>query len=206
MANQFEFFFSAASRTPRTIGTSELSSVAEVVARNLETNKVGYNPNVSKISRSDVDELWRLAVDAGTALSQRDCAAINAFHKEGGGLLTARDHQNMGMWLRQIDGVGAAHFFHEPKYCEPDESRLYPDDLETPNISWPNYHSGRNGDLQRIIAIAPPHPLLLKEGSSTECIRLFPAHPHEGAIGVPRTSRALAPLLAAGVPPLAANL
>jgi hypothetical protein len=104
----------------------ELSSVAEVVARNLEPNERGDDPIVSNISRSDFDELWLLAVDAGTALSQRDCEAINAFHKEGGGLLTARDHQNMGMWLRRLDGVGAAHFFHEPKYCEPDASRLSP--------------------------------------------------------------------------------
>jgi hypothetical protein len=164
----------------------ELSTVAEVVARNREPDARGDDPVLSKIARSRFDELWLVGVDGGSALSARDCAGINAFQKEGGGLLTARDHQNMGMWLRQIDGVGAAHFFHNPEYCEPDRSRLCPDDRETTSISWPNYHSGSNGDLQRITAVQPVHPLLLKQRSSSEAIQFFPAHPHEGAVGVPK--------------------
>src|SRR5262249_15083937 len=127
-----------------------------------------------------------IGVDGGTGLSKRDCEAVNAFHRQGGGLLTVRDHQNMGLWLRQIEGAGAAHFFHNPEYCEPDPSRLCRDDRETSSISWPNYHSGANGDLQRITVVEPTHPLLLRPGSSTECIQLFPAHPHEGAVGVPK--------------------
>src|SRR5262249_28902719 len=157
----------------------ELSSVAEVVARNRDPNKSGDDPILSKMSRSMFDELWLFGVDGGIACTRRECDAINAFHKAAGGLLTARDHQDMGLWLRQIDGVGAAHFFHKPEYCEPDPSRLCPDDRETPTISWPNYHSGRNGDIQRIIAAEPTHPLLRKPGSSIECIQYFPAHPHE---------------------------
>jgi hypothetical protein len=164
----------------------ELSAVAEVVTRDLEPDGHGDDPVLSKIGRSKFDELWLLGVDGGSGLSARDCAAINAFQKEGGGLLTTRDHQNMGMWLRQIEGVGASHFFHAKEFCEPDPSRLYPDDLETSSISWPNYHSGSNGDLQRIIAVEPLHPLLRKPRSSTEVIQFFPAHPHEGAVGVPK--------------------
>lgn len=164
----------------------ELSTVAEVVARNREPDGREDDPVLSRMTRAKFDELWLLGVDGGTALSGRDCASINAFQKEGGGVLTARDHQDMGMWLRQIEGVGAAHFFHNREYCEPDSSRLCPDDRETTNISWPNYHSGRNGDFQRIIAVEPSHPLLQKGRSSTERIELFPAHPHEGAVGVPR--------------------
>jgi len=162
----------------------ELSKVAEVVARNREPDGSGDDLVLSNVTRAKFDELWLLGVDGGTALSPRDCAAVNAFHKEGGGVLTARDHQDMGMWLRRIDGVGAAHFFHNPEYCEPDPSRLFPDDVETTHISWPNYHSGRNGDFQRIIAVEPSHPLL-QQPRSTERIGLFPAHPHEGAVGVP---------------------
>src|SRR5215472_16466212 len=128
----------------------ELSKVADVLARNREPDARGDDPILSKISRSDFDELWLLGVDGGTALSTRDCAAIDAFHKAGGGILTAGDHQNMGMWLRRIGGVGAAHYFHNPEFCEPDPNRLSPDDRETATISWPNYHSGSNGDLQPI--------------------------------------------------------
>src|SRR5262249_40020772 len=94
----------------------ELSHVAEVVARNREPDRSGDDPILSKMSRSRFDELWLFGVDGGTACSERECDAINAFHKAGGGLLTARDHQDMGMWLRQVDGVGAAHFFHKPEY------------------------------------------------------------------------------------------
>jgi len=164
----------------------ELSRVADVLARNREPDGRGDDPILSKVSRSDFDELWLLGVDGGTALSTRDCAAIDAFQKAGGGILTARDHQNMGMWLRRIGGVGAAHYFHNPEFCEPDPNRLSPDDRETATISWPNYHSGSNGDLQPIIAVEPIHPLLRKPPPSTESLHFFPAHPHEGAVGVPK--------------------
>ena len=164
----------------------ELSKVANVVARNLEPDRSGNDPILSKLGRSSFDEVWLFGVDGGTGLSRRDSDAVNAFHGEGGGLLTTRDHQNMGMWLRQIAGVGAAHFFHNPEYCEPDKDRQCPDDRETRTISWPNYHSGSNGDYQRIILVEPPHPLLLREGSTNEYIQLFPAHPHEGAVEVPK--------------------
>jgi hypothetical protein len=49
------------------------------------------------------------------------------------------------------------------------------------NIDWPNYHSGANGDFQRIKAA--DHPLLRRADGSL--IEYFPAHPHEGAVGVP---------------------
>ncbi len=168
----------------------ELSAVADVVARNLEPDARGDDPVLSRMSRSQFDEAWLLGVDGGTALSPRDCAAVNAFQKEGGGMLTARDHQNMGMWLRKIERIGAGHFFHEKEYCEPDPGRLFPDDRETTSISWPNYHSGRNGDFQRIIPVEPLHPLLQKPGSRSERIELFPAHPHEGAVRPPENEPA----------------
>src|SRR5215471_20848264 len=156
----------------------ELSAIGEVVARNREPDERGDDPVLSKIGRSKFDEVWLFGVDGGSGLSARDCAAINAFQREGGGLLTTRDHQNMGMWLRQIEGVGNAHFFHDSAFAEYDPSRCCRDDEDTPSISWPNYHSGRNGDFQRIIAVQPRHPLI-------RGVEYFPAHPHEGAVGVP---------------------
>jgi hypothetical protein len=161
----------------------------DVVARDLAPTAHGDDPVVSRISRDQLDELWLLAVDGGQApaLSSGDIAAVNAFQRAGGGLLTARDHENMGRWLRQLDGIGRAHFFHASDCCEPDADRQRPDDLETKAISWPNYHSGSNGDFQRIEVVEPVHPLLAKRDGTR--IERFPAHPHEGAVGVPQDER-----------------
>jgi len=161
----------------------ELRKVGDVLARNLEPDGKGDDKVLSGLSRARFDEVWLLGVDGGTALSARDIAGVNAFQREGGGLLTTRDHQDMGMWLRQVERVGGAHFFHTKEFCEPDPERLCPDDLGTKTISWPNYHSGRNGDLQKIEAVDPLHPLLEKPGGAR--LERFPAHPHEGAVRVP---------------------
>ena len=160
-----------------------LAEVADVVARDRQPDGRGDDPILSGLSRADFDVVWLLGVDGGEGPSARECAAIDSFHREGGGLLTTRDHQNMGLWLRRLAGVGAANFFHREDCCEADPSRHAADDRETPSISWPNYHSGRNGDFQRIIA-ARAHPLLERDGAGGR-IELFPAHPHEGAVGVP---------------------
>jgi hypothetical protein len=89
----------------------------------------------------------------------------------------------MGSSLRSLGGVGAAHHFHSHN-LEPDVERQAADDRETPSIQWPNYHSGRNGDSQRIIPVDPPHELLRRSDGSGLIERL-PSHPHEGAVGVP---------------------
>jgi hypothetical protein len=63
-------------------------------------------------------------------------------------------------------------------------SRHTPDDPYTTSISWPNYHSGANGDYQTI-DVKFPHELMRNPGSPKGVIEFFPAHPHEGAVGVP---------------------
>jgi hypothetical protein len=98
--------------------------------------------------------------------------------------MATRDHQDLGSSLCTLGGVGRAHFFHS-KQQEPDQSRHVPDDLETSSISWPNYHSGNNGDYQQVTPLQPVHELLLNPQSPLGVIRDFPAHPHEGAVGVP---------------------
>ena len=157
----------------------------DVVLRNLAPTGGGADPVLSRVSRDEFDELWLLGVDAGqpAALTMADVAGINAFHRTGGGLLAVRDHEDMGKWLRQIEGVGRAHYFHASDCCEPDPDRQRADDLDTKAISWPNYHSGANGDYERIEAVEPLHPLLAMEGGRR--VERFPAHPHEGAVGVP---------------------
>src|SRR6266496_2271339 len=56
--------------------------------------------------------------------------------------------------------------------------RPAPPSVEPTTISWPNYHSGSNGDFQRITAIEPAHPLLLDPDNRKRTIEFFPSHPH----------------------------
>lgn len=125
----------------------ELSHRAEVTARNLEQDASGNDETLVRLDRSRFDQLW-LLVDGGVGLTPEECAAVNRFAASGGGLLTARDHADMGLWLRSIAGVGKAHFFHDASCWEPDPTRRVRDDQETATVDWPNYHSGRNGDTR----------------------------------------------------------
>ena len=154
----------------------------EVTARNRESGSGGDDPVLAGLDRSAFDELWLFALDAGEGITAAECGAITRFHQRGGGILATRDHQDMGSSLCTLGGIGAAHHFHS-RNPEPNPERHARDDLATRTISWPNYHSGRNGDFQRIVPVAPAHELLCRDGS--ELIEFFPAHPHEGAVGVP---------------------
>jgi len=156
----------------------------EVTARNREATPGADDPVLSSIDRSTFDELWLFALESGGGLTPGDCAGITRFRQRGGGVLTTRDHQDMGSSLSALDGVGRAHFF-QTKNPEPELERRVADDRETPTISWPNYHSGNNGDYQRIRPVEPVHPLLENPDSSAGVIEYFPAHPHEGAVRIP---------------------
>jgi hypothetical protein len=159
------------------------NSLCEVTTRNREVNAEGNDAVLSILDQSDFDELWLFAVDTGDGLTVPDCEGITRFRQRGGGILTTRDHQDLGSSLCTLGGVGRAHFFHS-KHQEPDESRHVRDDEVTTSVSWPNYHTGSNGNYQRITAAEPIHELLLRRNSS-EPIEYFPAHPHEGSVGVP---------------------
>jgi len=161
------------------------NSLYEVSARNRESDENGNDPVLSTLDRSDFDELWLFAIDLGEGLTVPDCQGITRFRQRGGGILATRDHQDLGTSLCTLGGIGRAHFFHS-KNPEPDESRRVIDDKFTTSISWPNYHSGANGDYQTINVVTP-HELLRKPDG--EMIKFFPAHPHEGAVGVPEGER-----------------
>ena len=155
----------------------------EVTARDREP--LGAADSVlSQIDTSPFDQLWLFAVDTGDGLTSADCEAITRFRRRGGGLLVLRDHMDFGSSVCKLGGVGPAHFFHS-KNLDPDPSRRKVDDVLTRNISWPNYHSGANGDFQRIEIVPPLHPVLADPGSPDGAIRYLPSHPHEGAVGVP---------------------
>lgn len=160
-----------------------------VTARDLERGTDGRDPVLSKLDESDFDVLWLFAVDTGDGLTDQDCAGVTRFRQRGGGILATRDHQDLGSSICNLGGVGAAHFFHT-RHVDPDPTRCTVDDTYTSSISWPNYHSGKNGDYQRITPVEPVHELLKRtsdDPSSTypDTIEFFPAHPHEGAVGVP---------------------
>jgi len=155
----------------------------EVVARNREQDAAGDEPVLSSLDTSDFDELWLFAIDTGDGLTVADCQGITRFRQRGGGILATRDHQDLGVSLCTLGGIGRAHFFHS-KNPEPDTSRHTPDDPYTTSISWPNYHSGANGDYQTI-TVKFPHELMRNPASPKGVIEFFPAHPHEGAVGVP---------------------
>jgi hypothetical protein len=156
----------------------------EVVARDRVTDLDGNDEVLSRLDSTDFGELWLFAVDAGDGLTVADCQGITRFRQRGGGILATRDHQDLGSSLCTLGGVGRAHFFHS-KHQDPDESRHERDDQDTKNILWPNYHSGSNGDYQRVTPVEPTHELLRGTRSSSGLIEFFPAHPHEGGVGVP---------------------
>ncbi|HBB98005.1 MAG TPA: hypothetical protein DC054_21695 [Blastocatellia bacterium] len=159
-------------------------TLCTVTARDREADAAGNDVVLSVLDQTDFDELWLFAVDAGDGLSVPDCQGITRFRQRGGGIFATRDHQDLGSSLCTLGGVGRAHFFHT-KHTDPDESRHVRDDQDTKEILWPNYHSGSNGDYQRIAAVEPVHELLLNPKNASGVIEYFPAHPHEGGVGVP---------------------
>jgi hypothetical protein len=139
---------------------------------------------LSSLDQSDFDEMWLFAVDVENGLTVEDCGAIARFRRSGRGLLVTRDHMDLGSSVCTLGGIGKAHYFHTHN-LDPDISRHAVDDPYTTNISWPNYHSGANGDFQAIDVAAPIHPVLADPASPTGAIRFLPSHPHEGAVGAP---------------------
>jgi hypothetical protein len=136
---------------------------------------------LSALDSLDYDQLWLMAVDTGGGLSPGDATGIIYFRERGGGVLTARDHQDLGSCLFCLGSIGQLNHFHNVN-PEPDARR---DDQDNPLVSWPNYHSGANGDYQSVLASDPPHELLRTTRTPSGRIEWFPAHPHEGAVSAP---------------------
>ena len=160
------------------------AAIYDVTTRNRETNAQGDDAVLSALDTSHFDQLWLFAVEVGNGLTSGDCSGITRFYQRGGGLLTTRDHQDLGASLCTLGGIGRAHFFHSNN-LDPDQSRHVADDRDTTSISWPNYHSGSNGNYQKITPVEPVHELLRSDENASGVIEYFPAHPHEGSVGVP---------------------
>ncbi len=154
-----------------------------VKARN-RAQRGGDDPVLSQLDATDFDELWLFAIDSGDGLGTGDLRGISAFARRGGGVLVTRDHQDLGCSICALERIGAAQYFHT-RNPGPSDAFRRRDDAETPAIDWPNYHSGRNGDWQRITRIEPVHRLLRNPARPSGVVELFPSHPHEGAVGAP---------------------
>jgi hypothetical protein len=92
---------------------------------------------------------------------------------------------DLGSSICTLGGIGAAHLFHT-RNRHPDAPVPAPDDRQTPHILWPNFHSGANGDCQRIEPAGSVHPVLRDSSQPNGVIGYLPAHPHEGAIIAPQ--------------------
>lgn len=120
-----------------------------VVSRNRDNPGDLDDGVLKKLDEADFDQLWLFGVDVGGGITPMEHEAIARFRARGGGLLTSRDHQDLGLSFSSLGGIGDAHHFHS-RNPELDPARLVLDDTETSSISYPNYHSGKNGDYQHV--------------------------------------------------------
>jgi hypothetical protein len=165
----------------RSLTSTDGAPLYEVTGRNRESDETGNDALLGSLDESEFDQLWLFAVDVGTGLTSADCAGITSFRKRGGGIFSTRDHFDLGSSLCTLGGIGAAHYFHSI-HPDPDPDRNRRDDTVTTEIDYPNYHSGSNGDYQKI-DVVEPHELLRRDDGSF--IEFFPSHPHEGGVGAP---------------------
>jgi hypothetical protein len=173
--------FSLLSEHLRSLKDRDGTPLYEVIARNHEPDEAGNDPFLMGLPESDIDEIWLFGVDAGNGLTKAECGAITKFRQRGGGIFSTRDHNDLGSSLCTLGGVGGAHYFHNTN-PDPDPDRNRRDDVVTTSVDYPNYHSGANGDYQRITSMVE-HDLLKRPDG--RLIEYFPAHPHEGGVGAP---------------------
>ncbi len=170
-------------------------SFRDVTARDRVSDGAGDDADLALAAKGDFDQIWLIAVDVTGALTKADVANIQAFRARGGGVFLTRDHQDLGACLSRLGALGQTQHFQTVN-PEPGEERRRCDDLDTPGITWPNYHSGANGDLQPVEAVEPLHPILHR--ATGGAIRRLPAHPHEGAVGAPEGLKDWARVIARG--------
>jgi hypothetical protein len=169
----------------------------DVTARDRVEDAHGDDLDLIRLAEGEWRQLWLFAVDAAGALTTTDCDNIRRFRVRGGGIMLTRDHQDTGSCLVQLGLVGSAHNFHSFN-PESDPVRRQRDDPYTEDISWPNYHSGANGDVHEVTIVQPAHPIMVRPDAPGNTIRYLPAHPHEGAVSVPKGAENVARITALG--------
>ncbi|MFZ1389782.1 MAG: hypothetical protein WBP46_18675 [Thiolinea sp.] len=151
-----------------------------VVAHDRKVNDQA-DPELLNLPQSDFDQLWFIGLDGGNSLLAGEAEAIHAFRRLGGAVLLTRDHQDMGKGFLALGALGHLHNFNQANPPS-DLSRQASDDTYNTGISWPNYHSGSNGEAQEVSATEPLHPIAQRPDQQP--LRWLPAHPHEGSISV----------------------
>jgi hypothetical protein len=167
----------------------------EITARDRAADATGDDPDFAAAANGAYDQVWLFAVDVTGALTAGDVERLDAFRRAGGALLLTRDHQDLGSCITRLGPLGATQHFQSAN-PEEDAARRTIDDTDTPTITWPNYHSGANGDAQTIRVAQPLHPLMRRPDGAP--LAFLPAHPHEGAVGVPAALRSTAQVVAEG--------
>lgn len=162
--------------------TAHLRSLGHEVETADRRDDGGHDIDLERAADGRFDQLWLFGTDVTGALTDRDINNIALFRGRGGGLLFSRDHQDVGACVSRIPAIGMTQNFQTTN-PESDEARRCIDDTGSPNLSWPNYHSGNNGDAQEIAIVGDLHPIVAR--ADGEPIRYLPAHPHEGAVSVP---------------------
>src|SRR5256885_2756205 len=84
----------------------------DVIARN-RANRGGDDLVLSHLDELGFDQLWLMAVDVGEGITAADAYAIRRFRENGGGVLTARDHQDLGCCLSRRGCLGLVTEFHD---------------------------------------------------------------------------------------------
>jgi hypothetical protein len=186
--------FSLLQRHLRSLG-ADGRALYEVEARDRVENAAGDDVQLQAAGEGAYDQVWLIGTDATGALTPGDVDALARFRRSGGAMLLTRDHQDLGSCVCRIPVVGLAEHFQRVN-PEPDRAKRCVDDRETVHISWPNYHSGRNGDAQRISVLEPLHPLMQRATGGP--LEWLPAHPHEGVVSAPRELGDLARVVARG--------
>ena len=167
----------------------------EVFARDRVEDAAGDDLDLAQAARGAYEQLWLVATDTVGALTDTDIDHINRFRRAGGGILLTRDHQDLGACLAKLGPLGATQYFQSVN-PDPEPSRRCCDDRDTPSITWPNFHSGANGDLQVVTPVEPVHAIIKRPTGAP--VRRLPAHPHEGAVGVPASLVGTAQVVAHG--------
>ena len=147
----------------------------EVIARNRD-DRGDDDPVLSHVDELGYDQLWLMAVDVGDGLTAADADAIVRFRENGGGVLTARDHQDLGCCLISLGSLGVVNEFHD-KNVDPASMC---DDQDTPTISWPNYHSGANGDYQPVLDRGAGARVAAHRSDRQRSDRMVPVAPARG--------------------------
>ena len=179
----------------RSLKDSSGGSHYDVAAYDRRVNQQGDDTDLVQLAHAAYDQLWLIGADETGALTSGDVENVAQFRRAGGAILLTRDHQDLGACLARLGALGATQHFQTAN-PDPDESHRRCDDLETPSSSWPNYHSGANGDLQEVSVTRPIHALM--KTASGAAIRHLPAHPHEGSVGVPSALHQVGRVVAQG--------